>query len=185
MQVLSLLLFTLTFGASGTCQTINLISNLSGKHVITYDDSIQEHLEITLGIASEINSSKSLEIAFYENDATIVYRFSNVKFHENDTLYLDFFQYYTVDSIYYRSSCLDGTHSELKSSIVEKNKGFKSWNELPDSIAVKINDREFMCKRLVNRPVVIASGNGKKDGKQWGFSQSTFTRELIYSCSSE
>jgi len=73
----------------------------------------------------------------------------------------------------------------LKSSIVEKNKGFKSWNELPDSIAVKLSGEELMCKRLVNRPVGIASGNGKKDGKQWGFSQSTFTRQIIYSYSSE
>lgn len=185
MRIISLTYFTLFFSLAGICQTINLKSNLSGAHRITYDESDQENIDLTADVFYKLNVSDTLEIEFNDNNSTIIFKFYNVEFHENDTLFLDFIHYYNVDTVNYSSSCIDGTNSESKTTYRETNKGFKTMNELPDSIAVKLSNRELICKKIIRPFVIVETGSGKKLGKRWGYSKSTHTKDVIYSFSNE
>ena len=162
-------------------QIINFQTNLSGKYILTCNEANQEHIEISSNVYTKINICDTFEIEYAENDATVIYRFYNVEYSENDTISLDFIQYYRADTINYSSACIDGSESISKTDILELNKERKPIDQLPDKIFIKLNSNELVLIKKEEEFILVNTGNGKKYGKKWGFSKSTISKKVIYS----
>lgn len=162
-------------------QIIHLQTNLSGKYIVTCNEANQEFIEVLSKVYTKINLCDTFEIEYLENKATIIYRFYNVQFSENDTISLDFMQYYSADRINYCSGCIDGTESKSTIEIIELNNESKPIIQLPEKIFIKLNSNELVLIKNEEDIILINTGNGKKLGKKWGFTKSTFSKKVIYS----
>ena len=174
--IVSILVSSCTFG-----QIANLKCNLSGKYLLICNDLDEEIIETSSNTVTKINLCDTFEIEFIDNESTIIYRFCNVQFSENDTISLNFIHYYRADTINYVSGCIDGTESKSTIEIIEFNKESQPINQLPEKISIKINSKELDLKRKQEEFVSVNSGNGKKFGKNWGYSKKTFSKRIIYS----
>lgn len=183
MLLILLMHFNLLLFSWSNSQTINLKLNLSGNYFVSCDGIYHELTETNKNKYYELdklNICDTVEIEYSENDWTIKYRFSNIKFEENDTLSLDFIHYNSLDSVQYSSSCLDGTEAETNITFKERNKGAKSINELPDNVVVKLGNKELMLFKSVESYLTIESGNGMKSKKKWGYTKTTFSNLVFY-----
>lgn len=184
MKLINIICFIL-LSSGAFSQNINLRTNLSGKYKVSCNEIKQEFFEASSSNSTNINICDTLEIEYAENEATVKYRFYNVEFSENDTLILDFIQYYSVDTINYSSGCLDGTESISTIEIQEINKECKPIIILPEKIIIKLNSSELVLIKMVEDVIIVETGNGQKSGKKWGYSKTTISKNVIYSFSNK
>ncbi len=175
------ILFLSILSTNSISQLINLKTNLTGKFILTCNETDQEFIELSSENFSKINICDSFEIEYNENEACIKYKFFNIDFSTNDSLSLNFFNYFMVDTIYTTSSCIDGTLSINNKELIEKNKGAIIIENLPEKIYIDFNNMKLEFTKKIEEIMLISSGNGIKFGKQWGYSKNTISRRVTYS----
>lgn len=149
--------------------------------MISCNELTEEYLNLTSNSYTKIPLCQYMEIVYTENKASVIYRFQNITFEENDSISLDFIQYKTSDSIHFTSGCLDGTMNQKFTKIKEFNSDFIPIEQLPEKIHVKLNQSELIFVKEVIQEIQFSTGKGLKEEKKWGFIESTFTRSVIYS----
>jgi hypothetical protein len=163
-----------------SAQTIYISSNLPGKHRFVVDHVNDRAMMMIPGKYVEVKCGKLLEVWYSDSNHVTQYEFGKKRFKNNDTLNLIFTFYHSTDTTFYTSGCLDGSYPVNKTSTKEFNIGTIEIDSLPDQIRIMNHRKIIVLQKTEPRFFIITRGNGNKEGKDWGFSESTRTRHIIY-----
>lgn len=162
-------------------QFIYICSDTGGNHSIHADAMNDTVVKLATGYCHKINFSSRVEVSFQPGENGMIrYELNKKNIITGDTFYLEFKKFHTIDTIFYSSSCTDGSESENWMLFDDINPGSEEIRQLPKYLYIRTNRGVIQLKKKQIPFTPTTSGNGYRNDKPWGFVKTTRQQRVVY-----